>query len=338
MIVMARHTFSSILRTRIFWVILIFSIVLISVIGFFSTVAIIMSGFPGNATDQTTNMDRFDRRHHHEEEYDFWGFLTGENRPSRKEVDKMEIPIMDYGCNPEMGGGMGNMFNTPLVAAVQYFGFIGMAFFSNLAAIFIMMGLMPSELERRSIYTLLSKPLTRSDVYFGKLFGGWGAVIVFNFTLGLMLAIFMYLAGTPFKPKFLLVALVSSLSPMMFGTIALVLGTFLRTIAVGFFTMVALFFSADAGSAIVYAIGNSLLHWDKLTDFILKYLPPLTKIKVLVGGFISYNLFKGLTDLFQTMDVYKVYNKWWLNALFVAAYFIVLIFAGWGIFRKKEFN
>jgi len=328
MIMMSRHTFASILRTRIFWVMLIFSIVLISVIGYFLTSEMIKGaaygglGFEGG-------------RHHHERgvgNYEYSG-----NKPSREEVDKMEMPIGDLGCDPEMGGA-GKMFNTPFVAAIQYFGFIGMAFFSNLAAIFIMMGLLPGELERRSIYTLLSKPLSRSDVFFGKLFGGWGAVIVFNFALGLMLTIFMFLAGAPFKPKFLLVALVSTLSPMLFGTIALVLGTFLRATAVGFFTFILLVFSADWGSMAIYVVGHELLKWENLTDFILKYLPPLAKIKVLVGAFINYNLFTNLTDLFQSMDIYKVYTKWWLNALFVAAYFLVLIVAGWGIFRRKEFN
>ena len=331
------------MRTRIFWVMLIFSILLISVVGYFATSAMIMTTSLGMNTgnpDNTNDRNSWERRqHHHDEDVaDFVFGRNGQKKPTREEVDKMEIPIGDLGCSGEMGGGMGNIFNTPLVAAVQYFGFIGMALFSNLAAIFLMMGLLPGELERRSIYTLLSKPLSRSDVFFGKLFGGWSAIIVFNFALGLMLTVFMFLAGTPFKPKFLLVALISSLSPMMFGTIALVLGTFLRTTAVSFFTIVLLFFSADVGSMTIYGVGHELLKWETLTDILLKYLPPLAKIKLLVGAFINYNLFTGLTDLFQTMNVYKIYNKWWLNALFVAAYFLVLIVAGWGIFRKKEFN
>ena len=329
MIVMAWHTFTSILRTRIFWFMLIFSIVLISVIGYFLTSEMIKGG--------AYEMGGFESGDHHRGRA-FGNMGYGGDKPSREEVDKMEIPIGDLGCDGGMGAGMGNAFNTPLIAAVQYFGFIGMAFFSNLAAVFLMMGLMPGELERRSIYTLLSKPLTRTDVFFGKLFGGWGSVIVFNFALGLMFTIFMYLAGAPFKPKFLLVALLSSLSPMLFGTIGLVLGTFLRATAVGFFTMVLLFFSSDPGGIAIYGVGHELLKWEKLTDFVLKYLPPLAKIKVLVGAFINYNLFTGLTDLFESMDIVKVYSKWWLNALFVAAYFIVLIAAGWSIFRKKEFN
>ena len=326
MIQLARSTFLSILRTRIFWVMLGFSVVLISVIGYFSTRAFI--------TGAAFIQEGIDEPMDEEEAADF---ILGRKGPSRKEVADLNMEFDDWGCGPA-GPTFQDAFSTPLVAGMQYFGFIFIAFLSNIAAVFLMMGLLPRELERRSIYTLIAKPLSRTDIYLGKLFGGWASIFLFNFVLGFMYMLFMYFAGAPLSLKFLMVAVVSSLSPMMFGMLALVLGTFLRTTAVGFFTVVLLFFGSDIGNLFIYGIGVELLGWETITNFILTYLPPLPKIMVLVGAYIEYTLFEGLSEMFHEMDALKVYSKWWLNALWVGGYFIGMIFIGWVIFRRKEFN
>ncbi len=305
---------------------LIFSVLLIAIIGFFSTRAFIAGA---------TFMNEHGQDYH--DEQDAHDLFWGKEGPTRKEVGDLNMQFTDAGCGPG-GPEFGDAFNTPLVAGMHYFGFITITFLTNIAAIFLMMGLLPRELERRSIYILIAKPLSRTDIYLGKLFGGWASIFLFNFVLGFTYMVLMYAAGAPLTPKFLMVTIVSSLSPLLFGTLTLVLGTFLRTTAVGFFTIVLLFFSSDIGNMIVYGIGVQLLGWDTVTNFILTYLPPLPKVMVLVGAYIEYTLFEGLTQMFNEMDALKVYNTWWLNAIWVAGYFAVLIIVGWLVFRQKEFN
>ena len=323
---MARHTLRSLLRTRIFWGILIFAVLASSTMGYFVPRAMIMrTAFGEGMHDELEDAE------------DVGKYLFGKKGPSRKEVENMDIPFGEMGgCGPSGMPGS-SLFSTPLVAAIHYFGFLMMAFFSNIASIFLMMGLLPNELDKRSIYTLISKPLSRTDIFFGKLFGGWAALFMFNFILGFIIAIFFYLAGAPFKAKFLLVCIISGISPMMFGTLVFVLGTLFRNIGVGFIAIVALFFSTTAGNAIIFGIGE-LLKWDDLTNFVLTYLPPLAKIKVLVTAFIDFNLFEMIIGLMMDAGFSKVYEEWWQNALFVAAYFAALILIGWGVFRQKEFN
>ena len=123
-----------------------------------------------------------------------------------------------------------------------------------------------------------------------------------------------------------------------FGAIAMVLGTFLGTIAVCFFTVILLWFSTDFGNLMIYGFGIQLLHWDSITNFILTYLPPLAKIKALITNYIDYNMFQQILEFGENAGSSKVYTKWYLNALFIAGYFVALILAGWGVFRSKEFN
>ncbi len=308
--IMARHTFVEILQTKIFWVMLLFSILSISLAGYFVTHAMIL---------------------------DEVGLQSGE-KMSRKDIADIKIPLPDEcGLNTGMVGGM-MAPSLSMTAVMQVIGFGMVAFFSNLAAVFLMMGLIPGELSRRSIYTLISKPLTRSDIFLGKLLGGWAAVYLFTFILGMMFTIFVYLAGAPFMPKFFLVTIIGGISPMLFGAIAFVLGTFFRSTAVGFFSMVTLFLCTQAGNMMIYGIGNQLLKWVKLTDFVLAYLPPLSKIKFLVFNFIDYSFFSGLTEMINDFGASKVYHDWWANALFVAGYLFVVVFVGWIVFRQKEFN
>jgi ABC-type transport system involved in multi-copper enzyme maturation permease subunit len=288
---------------------LIFSIVIISLVGYFATHKIIEESFGR----------------------DFSGHL------SREDIEDVEIPFEMEGCGPS--GQMGGMdVYTSMLAVMQNIGFYMVAFFSNLAAVFLMMGLIPNELSKRSIYTLVSKPLTRTDIFIGKLLGGWAGIFVFTFILGLMFIIFMYLAGTPFIFKFLLVTIIGVLSPMLFGTLAFVLGTYFRSTAVGFFSIVLLFFSTDGGNTMIYLVGNMWLKWEKITDFVLGYLPPLPKIKALVGIYIDSSFFTMLFDAMEDFGYMKIYYDWWANALFVAGYIIVMIVVGWAIFRQREFN
>jgi Cu-processing system permease protein len=72
-------------------------------------------------------------------------------------------------------------------------GLSAMRFFGMLIAIFIGIQLVYKEIERRTIYSLLAKPLRRSDLVLGKFFG-LTAVLAINSTimlLGVMVSIFV---------------------------------------------------------------------------------------------------------------------------------------------------
>lgn len=306
MSVMTRHTFVTILQTKIFWVMLLFSILIISLIGYFAVREIIKHEVrPSRHGDHS--------------------------RVSAEEME-MELPFDECGC---LLGGPGS---TNLISGIQYLGFMMISFLSSLASIFLMMGLIPNEITRRSIFLLIAKPLSRTDIFLGKLFGGWGAVFLFNFILGLSFTFFVFLAGAPFMFKFLIVTLISGLVPILFGAIAFVFGTLFRSTAVGFFSIVTLFLSSDLGNLLIYGLLTIWLKWEKVADFILGYLPPLPKIELLVFYFIDRSLFSAVYETFTEEVSIKIYEEWWQNALFIVVYICAVVLIGLGIFRRREFN
>jgi hypothetical protein len=75
---------------------------------------------------------------------------------------------------------------------IKDIGFAAIDFFGTLIAIFIGVGLVSKEIERRSLYPLLAKPLTRDELYLGKFFGLAFTLLVNTLLMaaGLYLALF----------------------------------------------------------------------------------------------------------------------------------------------------
>jgi ABC-type transport system involved in multi-copper enzyme maturation permease subunit len=102
---------------------------------------------------------------------------------------------------------------------IKDIGLAAMDLFGTLIAVFIGVGLIGKEIERRSLYPLLAKPLTRSEFYLGKFLG-----LVFTLfvnvsvmTAGLVLT----LAFTGRRPDPLLLAAVGPLFLGLVLTVAL---------------------------------------------------------------------------------------------------------------------
>ena len=77
---------------------------------------------------------------------------------------------------------------------IKDIGLAAMELFGTLIAIFIGVGLVAKEIERRSLYPLLAKPLSREEFFLGK-FAGLGFTLLVN--VGLMAAgLALTLAGT----------------------------------------------------------------------------------------------------------------------------------------------
>jgi len=91
-------------------------------------------------------------------------------------------------------------------------GLAAMDLFGTLIAVFIGVGLVSKEIERRSLYPLLAKPLTRAEFYLGK-FAGLCVTLVVN--LALMAAgLYLTLVATGHRADPLLLA---AIFPILLG-------------------------------------------------------------------------------------------------------------------------
>ncbi len=100
---------------------------------------------------------------------------------------------------------------------VKDIGFAAMEFFGTLIAVYLGVSLVSKEIERRSLYSLLAKPLSRTEFFLGK-FVGLAATLLVNcaaMTLGLFLT--LWLTGKSASPR-----LIVAVFPIYLGLIVCV--------------------------------------------------------------------------------------------------------------------
>jgi ABC-type transport system involved in multi-copper enzyme maturation permease subunit len=92
--------------------------------------------------------------------------------------------------------GTSSMLNTfqlgAQVAIVKDLSLTGIAFFGLLFTISLFLNLVPGEIEHRTIYPMLSQPITRAEYLWGKFLGILTIVAVYLMALGLELIIVLY--------------------------------------------------------------------------------------------------------------------------------------------------
>ena len=96
-------------------------------------------------------------------------------------------------------------------------GLASMDLFGTLIALFIGVGLVNKEIERRSLYPLLAKPLTREEFYVGK-FLGLSFTLLVNVSV-MLLGLWLTLAATGRTPD---VRLVKAVYPIYLGLLLVV--------------------------------------------------------------------------------------------------------------------
>jgi ABC-type transport system involved in multi-copper enzyme maturation permease subunit len=96
-------------------------------------------------------------------------------------------------------------------------GLAAMDLFGTLIALFIGTGLVSKEIERRSLYPLLAKPLSRSEFFLGK-FAGLGFTLFVNLSV-MLLALLLTLASTGRRPD---PGLITAVYPIFLGLLLVV--------------------------------------------------------------------------------------------------------------------
>lgn len=96
-------------------------------------------------------------------------------------------------------------------------GLAAMDLFGTLIALFIGTGLVSKEIERRSLYPLLAKPLSRSEFFLGK-FAGLSFTLFVNLSV-MLLALLLTLGGTGRRPD---PGLITAVYPILLGLLLVV--------------------------------------------------------------------------------------------------------------------
>src|SRR5438270_1836320 len=131
----------------------------------------------------------------------------------------------------------------------------------------------PTEIERRTIYTVLSKPVQRFEFVLGKFLGGLATVFVMIVAMGVVFIGVLYWQEHALAPEMIKGVLMTFFQMMLLGAMAIFFSTF-ATPVVNFFLSFGIFI-----------VGNMSV----VTESLTKNQNPLTKVVANIVHFLLPN-------------------------------------------------
>jgi ABC-type transport system involved in multi-copper enzyme maturation permease subunit len=268
----------------------------------------------------------------------FWGWqhmtVDMQNDQKRAEAFPRES---EQAVNPDDQGNFdGNPFrDVDSKIVILYFTYLMTIDFAKLLAIFIMMGILSRDIENRRIDLLLARPVSRTQIYFGKLVAGWAALIVF---LGGILAwtfICMALSHMEFQPKYAAAVAMGSVAPLLIATLVLLMSIWMRGVLAGLFGVIVTIGASTVGLSITYFLGVEILRLKTAVHILFKILPPLNVIGTEATSFLqrdmSLRMAREMFEQVMSGDT-GLYTQMWQ----VWVYFGVVVILGWlSLFRRQ---
>jgi len=209
---------------------------------------------------------------------------------------------------------------------------------SNLLAIFIMMGLLGRELDRRTIELLIARPVSRGQIYFGKLAAGWVAIMLFMFLITLWTLACQLLSGMDFHPEYMKAAAIGVISPCLIGAITLFMTLWFKGFLAGLLATIITASSGTFGLSMLKWLGIEVLKLDWLVNGLFKILPPFNVIGKYATEFLAtdlwFNMAKGMFEGYGPSPEDGLYSEIWQ----VGVYLGVVLIASWLSFFRRQFN
>ncbi len=218
----------------------------------------------------------------------FMGYWTVSRSPLSDDIlwdQRHEVTHIE-GMPTDISQITDQMTLTYITTFLRWFTYAIYIFFGNLLAIFVAIGLLAPELERRSIYTLISKPLSRSGIIIGKLLGAFMCQIVYALLMLLAAQFFFLISGAKFQPELFPAFAVGFLNFLIFSSLAMFLSIHLRSIPSAVISMIVLWVSTHSGVFFITTIGKELFKFGAWLDYALLILPQQKNIGFYALSFI----------------------------------------------------
>lgn len=220
---------------------------------------------------------------------------------------------------------------------LKWFSYAIYIFFGNILVIFIAIGLMAPELERRSIYTLISKPLSRTGILFGKILGVYMTQILYALIMLLTAQIFFLSAGAGFQKAIFIPFAVGFIDFMIFGALATFFSIHFRQIQAAVLTIMVLWVSTYSGTFFIKIIGQEVFKFGDWVDYVLLILPQQKNIGFYALSFIFDKYQKSMFEDLPMESIKMISDdpSVLLQPVIWLASILVLSFLA---FYKKEFD
>jgi Cu-processing system permease protein len=222
------------------------------------------------------------------------------------------------------------------IKVIKDLGLAAISLFGLLIAVFIGVGLVWKEVERRSIYSLLAKPLRRHEFVLGKY---CGLALTLFVTLSVMTATFyivLAVLGTTFPPATQAAWAAPATDPALLKAVVLILMELLLVTAIAlFFSTFSSPFLSIALTLAIWVIGTlsaDLRHG----EVFLGSPAAVLMLRVLYYVLPNFAAFDVKTQVVHALAVPWSYVG--LTTLYGASYTALVLLGAAVIFQRREFN
>ncbi|MGH9321158.1 MAG: ABC transporter permease [Vicinamibacteria bacterium] len=207
------------------------------------------------------------------------------------------------------------------VKIIKDLGLAAISIFGMVIAIFIGIGLVSKEIDKRTLYGLLPKPISRAQFLLGKYFGLCLTLLVNVSVMSAGLYALLWFMGEPFEASLLKAIFLIYLELSLLVAVAIFFGTFTSSVLAGLFTgfvYVAGYFSAD------------LKHFESVVES--GFLPHLTRVVYyLLPNFRNFDVKAAVV----AGDPVPMNQLGWA-AIYAVIYVTLLLLASSLIFQKRN--
>jgi len=224
------------------------------------------------------------------------------------------------------------------VKIIKDFGLATIELAAAVMTIFIGIGLVSKEIEKRTVYALLAKPLPRWEFVVGKYLGLLLTITVNVWAMGLalfaVLAVLLFISPENIR--------MSWTAPAVDPRLLLVL--LLITAEMALLTAVALFFSTFSSSALVSVVFTIGVFIAGLVSTDLRHFSDIVVVSPAIGKTVSaigwmlpaFSEFDIKSQVVHGLPVAGGFIA--LTLLYAAAYTCALVGAAVGVFSRREFK
>lgn len=209
------------------------------------------------------------------------------------------------------------------VKVLKDVGLASINFFCVLIAVFTGVNLVYKEIEKKTIYNILSKPISRSVFIVGKFFGLAFTLLTALVSMTVIFFLYLFISTGEFAPGILVYFLLLYMELLIITAISLLFSSFSTPILSSIFTIS------------LYLIGQVLWTFNLFKD---KLVNAFQRFLAYFFYYILPNLdkFNAKNDVVMKggIDSYQVVNA----ALYAAAYITAVLILAILIFNKKEFQ
>jgi len=207
-------------------------------------------------------------------------------------------------------------------------GFAGMSVFLVLIAIFIGVNLVYKELERKTIYSLIPKPVHRFQFVLGKFVGLSITLLVLGLLMSLVLVVVLLLQGAELRGELLRMGVLIMFEGLVITAVAVLFSSFSTPLLSGLFTA-GIFLVGRSVPEIVQAAGKMKQPLQGLLRGAAAVVPNLSRFYIsggIVGG--------------QHVSVHGAFVDWPYVAMagsYALLYMALVLLVAVALFSRRDF-